>query len=307
MVESTTELTLASETMATSHTELLRQAVVQLEIPTFADKVTSLMGKPAEFTIRVLPEKYQRKLSDAVNRTIEYCFTWVLQTVEPNYRQKPSSDVLHKFASGGAGAVTGFFGGGAFLLELPLTTGLLLRTIADIARSEGENLSELEVRQACLAVLALDPATVRGDHLGIGSYYMLRKSLNKLVTEASTYLAQAATVASAKNWSIPASSEVAATVARHVPTGKTASPAMVRLMNEIAARFGVTVSERAAAGMIPVIGAACGATVNVAFMNHFQRIAHGHFTVRKLERIYGENIVAAKYQSLRQSLGLNGS
>jgi EcsC protein family len=71
-----------------------------------------------------------------------------------------------------------------------------------------------------------------------------------------------------------------------------------RLVAELAARFGIVVSERVAADAIPVLGALGGATVNVIFMNHFQRIAQGHFTVPRLERRYGTDLVRRHYEEL---------
>jgi hypothetical protein len=50
--------------------------------------------------------------------------------------------------------------------------------------------------------------------------------------------------------------------------------------------------------MVPVIGAAGGALVNMLFINHFQDMARGHFTVRRLERIYGAHVVGAAYKAL---------
>jgi hypothetical protein len=47
-----------------------------------------------------------------------------------------------------------------------------------------------------------------------------------------------------------------------------------------------------------MIGALGGATVNVLFMNHFQRVAHGHFAVRRLERLYGATAVQRRYEAL---------
>ena len=40
------------------------------------------------------------------------------------------------------------------------------------------------------------------------------------------------------------------------------------------------------------------------FMDHFQDIAHGHFTVRRLERRYGLDAVQAAYQSIDASPGV---
>jgi hypothetical protein len=38
-----------------------------------------------------------------------------------------------------------------------------------------------------------------------------------------------------------------------------------------------------------------GATVNMIFMNHFQRVASGHFAIRRLERRYGPAVVRQLY------------
>jgi hypothetical protein len=52
---------------------------------------------------------------------------------------------------------------------------------------------------------------------------------------------------------------------------------------------------------IPLIGALGGAAVNYAFVEHFQEMARGHFTVRRLERAYGKDIVRREYERLAQS------
>ncbi|MGB7012859.1 MAG: EcsC family protein, partial [Pseudolabrys sp.] len=80
------------------------------------------------------------------------------------------------------------------------------------------------------------------------------------------------------------------------------SPVLVRLIALIASRFGFVVSQKAAAQTIPVIGALGGAAINYAFIDHFQSVARGHFTVRRLERKYGKDIVFDAYERLRQDL-----
>ena len=77
------------------------------------------------------------------------------------------------------------------------------------------------------------------------------------------------------------------------------APAVVRLISQIAARFGVIVSEKIAAQAAPVLGAIGGAAVNAAFAEHFQTLARGHFIVRRLERTHGSNLVAFEYQRLK--------
>ncbi len=71
--------------------------------------------------------------------------------------EKPPPSPATKFSSflaGVAGGLSGLFGFGALAIELPLTTTVMLRSIAEIARHEGEDLSTLEARLACLEVFA---------------------------------------------------------------------------------------------------------------------------------------------------------
>jgi hypothetical protein len=62
----------------------------------------------------------------------------------------------------------------------------------------------------------------------------------------------------------------------------------------------VVVSQKVAAQAFPVIGALGGAAVNYAFLEHFQDVARGHFTVRRLERIYGKSIIREEYTRLAE-------
>jgi len=73
-------------------------------------------------------------------------------------------------------------------------------------------------------------------------------------------------------------------------------PLLVRFVAQVASRFGVVVTQKVAAQAIPVVGALGGAAVNYAFIEHFQDVARGHFTVRRLERTYGEELVRTEYE-----------
>jgi hypothetical protein len=69
----------------------------------------------------------------------------------------------------------------------------------------------------------------------------------------------------------------------------------VQLVARIAQRLGVAVTDKAAAQLVPVLGAAGGAAVNALFVNHYQDVARAHFTVRRLEREHGEDDVRRAY------------
>ena len=59
-------------------------------------------------------------------------------------------------------------------------------------------------------------------------------------------------------------------------------------------------TQKVAAQALPVIGALGGAAVNYAFMEHFQDVARGHFTVRRLERTYGKELVRREYERINR-------
>jgi hypothetical protein len=73
---------------------------------------------------------------------------------------------------------------------------------------------------------------------------------------------------------------------------------LVRFATAIASRFGITVSEKVAVQAIPILGAVGGAAINLLFIHHYQGIARGHFTVRRLERRYGATEVRAAYDAM---------
>jgi hypothetical protein len=149
----------------------------------------------------------------------------------------------------------------------------MLRSIADIARHHGEDLSQLDARLACVEVFALGAGGAQ-KRMDVG-YYASRALLSKLAGDASAYFLER--------------SAVSAT-----------TPVVNSLLTEIASRFGVIASERFAVSAMPVLGAVGGATVNMIFMNYFQRIAQGHFTVRRLERRYGPAVIRRHYERLAQ-------
>lgn len=76
---------------------------------------------------------------------------------------------------------------------------------------------------------------------------------------------------------------------------------IVLLMSEVASRYGLAVSQKVATQMVPVAGAICGASLNAAFLAHYQSLARAHFTIRRLERRYGPEVRMAA-ERIRLSL-----
>ena len=251
----------------------LQTAVGLLERTPFIARLTHFAGQPIEKMMTTLPQPVAAGVHGAVRATVTRLLGLALKTMDGSAHPKPSRR-LHKMAGGLSGAVGGAFGLSALAVELPLSTGIMLRAIAAIARSEGEDLATVESRLACLEVFALGGRGSADDAADTG-YYAVRASLAKTLSEAAQY------------------------IARKGLTDKGA-PVLVRLMTQIASRLGVLVSEKAAVQAVPVIGAAGGAAINLLFIDHFQDTARGHFIVRRLERTYGKEAVQQAYHELRR-------
>jgi hypothetical protein len=147
-----------------------------------------------------------------------------------------------------------------------------LRSIADIARSEGHDVSLLEVKLACLEVLALGGKSTKDNPAGEG-YWFVRAALAREISAAAAYIAEKGVV-------------------------EKGAPPLVRLIATIASRFSIVVTEEVAAKAVPIVGAAVGGAINYLFMDHFQEMARGHFVVKRLEKNYGTEIVERAYREL---------
>lgn len=76
---------------------------------------------------------------------------------------------------------------------------------------------------------------------------------------------------------------------------------MPRFIASVAARFSGTVGLKLSAQAAPVLGAAAGVAVNLAFLAHFRGVARGHFVLRRLERTYGPAAVRAAWDAVAET------
>jgi hypothetical protein len=250
---------------------LLAQARHNLENESFAMKVAAKIGVPFEALMRMLPPKAYESIGIAVNKALDQCLHIAL--LDPGSRPpSPGSKRLHTLATAVTGAAGGFFGLPGLVVELPVTTTVMLHSIAEIARSHGEDLSDPEAALACLQVLALGQPGSASD-LAESAYYATRAALTQVTRDAAAYVAQKGVT-------------------------KEGAPALVAFITRIAARFGLEVSEKAAAQLVPIAGAAGGLALNVMFTQHFQHLAEGHFAIRHLERKYSPTLVHQEYERL---------
>lgn len=266
---------LPAESIPASAREELSEAKKILEHHGLADRLTELVGAPITASLKLLPDAVEDLVYSAVDKSLQLALDVAVTSLsqQDGLPGKPSL-LSHKFLAGLSGAAGGALGGATVAAELPVSTVLILRSVADIARSQGEDLTGLESRLACLEVFALDPGKSADvdDETEIG-YFAVRLAMGKQIRDASKY------------------------VVEHGLTDK-AAPPLVKLITTIGQRFGVVVSEKLAAQAIPVIGAVGGALINTYFIDHYQDLARAHFTIRRLEREHGKAAVRNAYDSL---------
>jgi hypothetical protein len=254
--------------MSLSEAELkdLARAREILDTPSFGMRMLSLVGSPIEAGMERLPAPVAQKVMEVSRAALERCLKTAVSTLRHSHKTKPAEG-LHMSLAALSGGIGGVFGLPALAIELPISTVIMFRSIAEIARSFGEDIDDPEVMMNCLEVFALGGRS-KSDDAANASYFALRAALTKAVREASAHLA-----------------------ARGALSGKAAAPALVRFMEAVATRFGYAVSEKLVAASVPVFGAFGGAAINAVFMEHFQNVAWAHFTVRALERKHGPEAI----------------
>lgn len=262
------------EALSSQDQEALRVAVQFLEHTSLAARITNIVGKPVELIGLSLPQGAGNAVAAASTKALNAALKVALATMQN--RTETASLLLHKALATASGALGGSLGLVTAPLELPISTIIMLRSIADIARSEGEDLSTPEAALSCVQVFALGGRSP-GLDAADSSYFALRGLLAKSITEAARFIAERGMV-------------------------EEGAPILVRFVAQIAARFGVVVSQKLAAQMLPLVGALGGAAVNYAFIDHFQDVARGHFAIRRLERAYGKDVVRAEYERVRAEL-----
>lgn len=261
--------------MAPDDLAALERAVRSLEHPSLAARLTNLAGKPVELIGLALPASASHAIATATSKALEVALQAALRTMP----QKPhaGSRLLHKVLATASGAAGGAFGLLALPVELPVSTVIMLRSIADIARSEGEDPADPESALSCLQVFALG-GRAGSDDASESGYFAVRGMLAKTVTEAARFIGERGVI-------------------------QEGGPLLLRFITQVASRFGVVVSQKVAAQALPVLGALGGAAVNYAFMDHFQDIARSHFTIRRLERTYGKELVRSEYERINLGIG----
>jgi hypothetical protein len=252
----------------------LRRAKHLLDNPSLAIRLADYAGMPIEALLKRLPGRAQQAIGDGTRKALEAALDVALRTLDPAGRASPS-DWLHRGVVIASGAVGGAAGLAGLAVELPFTTTVMLRSIADHARAQGEDLSGVASRLECLTVFALGSRSA-SDDAAESTYFVTRAALARAVSHAAEYVAERSAA---------------------LAVGDRSAPVLAQLIARIGQRFGVAVGDKVAAQLVPIAGAVGGAAVNTLFLKHYQDVAWAHFSVRRLERVHGPEVVRAAYDA----------
>lgn len=245
----------------------LKKAKKLLESESIAVNMGNRFGDMTEKAIiKRLPDKWREALMDSTILAIEKSWEFSIGMM-PDIEKPPIPDKKYKTYAILSGAIGGVAIPTLFA-ELPVTTVIMLRSVADIARDEGEDFNDFDTKIACLEVFAL--GSKEADSTEKTSYYARRAILEQPLIESSKYIAKKGAAGMG-------------------------APFLAQLLAKIAVRYQAAVSIRVSASVVPIAGAICGAAINIVFINYFQDKARGHFIIRRLERKYGAERVKQSY------------
>ena len=155
---------LVDQGLSQSDVEALRAAVAALERQSFATRLAGLASRQLSFGSMTLPPRLQATVASATQKALAAAMKIALASLDA----QPAKDTIriHRRLAALTGGVGGAVGLASLPLELPVSTTIMLRSIAEIAQAEGEDLRHPGAALACLEVFALGGPSAEGQCSG---------------------------------------------------------------------------------------------------------------------------------------------
>lgn len=267
-----------------SQVDFLRMAANYLENPSYLMRIADSIGRPVQgIAGAIVPERVAKISQAAIEKAMEL----VASTISNKHCDAPMGfhdaeeaarrkSFWYKIGAAAMGVPGGFLGLPGLAIELPMTTGIMLRSIASIASEFGHDVGTRSVRLECIGVLSQGGPGSDDDAMG-SSYLTSRLAMARLIQEATEFLAKQSATSFAQ------------------AMASKSAPVLVQFIANVAFRFNVVVTQKFLVQCVPVIGAGTGAFINAAFCDHFNHVARFHFGIRKLETEFGVERVQRIY------------
>lgn len=157
----------------------IQEAANYLENPSYLVRLTDLMGRPIEAALARLPQKARKKMSVVSQASLQKALGYAVKSLRG---MSAGSANTHVAMTAASGALGGFFGLVALPIELPVTTIVMLRSIAAIAAENGFDLNDEYVLLDCLSVFSMGAPVASDDHM-TSSYFTSRVAMARLIEE----------------------------------------------------------------------------------------------------------------------------
>ncbi len=258
-------------------------------------KFAQKLGKPIDRLQEKLPVPARRILHQAIERSMKKALELSIETIaSPSVSDLHSSwenansrtrrhAWMHTAAVTTTGAISGAMGISALLIELPISTSIILRAISSVAQEWGQDIRKPETQLQCLYIFSLGSHNSSKDDEMDTSYLASRIAYQRLIGEVAAFMGQHA----AKDLLLALE--------------RGGAPAFVRLLGLLTPAFERTVLKKVMSRAIPIVGALGGAAINAAFCSYFTAAARYHFGLLYLEQKYGPDLVRYGYRRIAEA------
>lgn len=261
----------------------LKKAVELLTTPSITAQLSNLIGSPIEHAVEKLPTKLKSSIQVTVSSALLKAINSAVKTM--NNKQMQSSTIKHKLFAASTGAIGGAFGAAALIFEIPISTTIIMRAVADIARSEGFDITDIETKRMCLEVFCFGGKSKSDDGADTG-YYFTRIALNEVLKSFNKEFGKVVLKEAMLKGFSPAQIGVF----------------MAKLVEIVTQKFGIVITGKVASQIIPAVGAVTGAAINALFVDYYQDIALGHFIIKRLERKYGFDYMQKEFKKINEKI-----
>ncbi|HYX37751.1 MAG TPA: EcsC family protein [Oligoflexus sp.] len=273
--------------------DFIKEAASFLEAPSALLRLTQCMGKQVGHLQHSAPHATQRLIKRAVHLSLKTALRLAIGTLP--YQQHGSSswpEIIsgtkrsrwkHTAAVATAGAVGGTLGTAGLMLEIPLTTSVMLRSIASTAQKWGYDLKDPEVQLHCLYVFSLG-FTADKDHVGLGPGYIdTRLAWHGMIRELAGFIGSH----SLKDV--------------FVALERGTLPALAKLVSLLIPSLERAIMKNILSKSLPVLGALSSAVINATYCGYYSQAAQYHFGLMHLEAQHSLDLVQNQYALLNQA------
>ena len=171
------ELTGPCGFLSPAEQDRLRQAARLMAVQRgLVPRVGAWLGGQAERVVSLLGSGWRERIDALVEEALWRAQDLATFGLDPQ-GSGPARSWVSRIATTASGAVTGFAGLPGVAVDIPFSTLLILRSIAEIARAEGEDIASEAGKRACLEVLALNATNADEAEMG---YWTARLGLGAM-------------------------------------------------------------------------------------------------------------------------------